>query len=106
MNVLSLFDGMSCGQIAFNKLGIQVDNYYASEIDKYAIKVTQENFPNTIQLGDVKNWQDWDLDWSSISYVSGGFPCQSWSLAGKQLGDKDPRGDLFWTMLDLSLIHI
>lgn len=101
MNVLSLFDGMSCGQIAFNKLGIQVDNYYASEIDKYAIKVTQENFPNTIQLGDVKNWQDWDLDWSSISYVSGGFPCQSWSLAGKQLGDKDPRGDLFWTMLDI-----
>ena len=101
MNVLSLFDGMSCGQIAFSKLGIHVDNYYASEIDKNAIKVTQANFPKTIQLVDVRNWQDWDLDWSSIDFVSGGFPCQSWSIAGKQLGDKDPRGNLFWTMLDI-----
>lgn len=53
MNVLSLFDGMSCGQIALERVGIKVDNYFASEIDKYAIKVTQANYPNTIQLGDV-----------------------------------------------------
>lgn len=53
MNVLSLFDGMSCGQLALQKAGIKVDNYFASEIDKHAIKVTQHNFPNTIQLGDV-----------------------------------------------------
>jgi site-specific DNA-cytosine methylase len=53
MNVLSLFDGMSCGQIALQRAGIHVDNYYASEIDQYAIQVTQKNFPNTIQLGTV-----------------------------------------------------
>jgi DNA (cytosine-5)-methyltransferase 1/DNA (cytosine-5)-methyltransferase 3A len=101
MNVLSLFDGMSCGQIALNRAGFTVNNYYAAEIDKYAIKVTQSNFPNTIQLGDVTKWKDWDVDWSSIDLVTGGFPCQAWSLAGKQLGDKDSRGMLFWTMLDI-----
>ncbi|MAX51539.1 MAG: hypothetical protein CMH22_06125 [Methylophaga sp.] len=101
MNVLSLFDGMSCGQVALERAGVKVDNYFASEIDKYAIKIAQKNYPNTIQLGDVTNWRDWDIDWSSIDLVSGGFPCQSWSLAGKQLGDRDPRGMLFWTMLDI-----
>ena len=101
MNVLSLFDGMSCGQISLNRAGFTVDNYYAAEIDKYAIKVTQANYPNTIQLGDVTKWKEWDIDWSSIDLVTGGFPCQAWSLAGKQLGDKDPRGMLFWTMLDI-----
>ena len=56
MNALSLFDGMSCGQIALNRIGITPDNYYASEIDKHAITVTQANYPNTIQLGDVTKW--------------------------------------------------
>jgi len=101
MNVLSLFDGMSCGQIALNRLGIGINNYYAAEIDKYAIEITQKNYPDTIQLGDVTKWQDWDIDWSSIDLVSGGFPCQAWSIAGKQQGDRDPRGMLFWTMLDI-----
>ena len=101
LKVLSLFDGMSCGQLALQRLGIEVDTYYASEIDKYAIQVTQANFPKTIQIGDVTAWQTWDFDWSSIDLVTGGFPCQSWSLAGKQLGDKDERGKLFWTMLDV-----
>ena len=101
MNVLSLFDGMSCGQIALDRLGINVNNYYAAEIDKYAIEITQKNYPDTIQLGDVTKWQDWDIDWSSIDLVSGGFPCQAWSIAGKQQGDRDPRGMLFWTMLDI-----
>ena len=101
MNVLSLFDGMSCGQIALNKLGIGVNNYYAAEIDKYAIEITQKNYPDTIQLGDVTKWEDWDIDWSSIDVVSGGFPCQAWSIAGRQQGDRDPRGMLFWTMLDI-----
>ena len=55
-NVLSIFDGMSCGQIALTQLGFKIDKYFASEIDKYAIKVTQKNYPNTIQLGDVTNW--------------------------------------------------
>lgn len=101
MNVLSLFDGMSCGRIALDRLGIEVDNYYASEIDKYAIKVSEANYPDIKQIGDVLEWQLWDFDWSSIDLVTGGFPCQSWSLAGKQLGDKDERGKLFWVMLDV-----
>jgi DNA-cytosine methyltransferase len=101
MNRLSLFDGMSCGQIAFNKIGVVSGKYYAAEIDKYAIKVTQANYPNTIQLGSVTEWREWDLDWSTIDFVSGGFPCQAWSMAGKQLGDKDERGMLFWVMLDI-----
>lgn len=101
MNVLSLFDGMSCGMIALDRLGIKVDNYYASEIDKYAIQVSQANYPDIVQLGDVTNWQEWDIDWATIDLVTGGFPCQSWSLAGKQLGDKDERGMLFWVMLDI-----
>ncbi len=101
MNVLSLFDGMSCGQIALNRLGVNYNNYYASEIDKYAIQITQKNYPSTYQLGDILNWREWDLDWSSISLVTGGFPCQAWSIAGKQLGDRDERGKLFWVMLDV-----
>jgi len=55
MNILSLFDGMSCGQIALNRAGIKYDNYFASEIDKYAIAITKYNFPNTIHLGDIIN---------------------------------------------------
>lgn len=101
MNVLSLFDGISCGQIALNRVGIKYENYYASEIDKFAIKCTQHNYPNTIQLGDISNWKSWDIDWSKIGLVAGGFPCQAWSIAGKQLGDKDERGKLFWVMLDI-----
>ena len=61
INVLSLFDGISCGQIALERAGIKVDKYYASEIDKYAIQVTQKNFPNTIQLGDVTKWKEWNI---------------------------------------------
>lgn len=101
MKVLSLFDGMSCGHIALDRLGINVDTYYSSEIDKYALEVSQANYPNIIQLGDILNWQDWDIDWESIDLVTGGFPCQSWSVAGKGLGDRDDRGKLFWVMLDV-----
>jgi len=101
LNVLSLFDGMSCTRIALERLGIDVNHYYASEIDKYAMKVSEANYPDIIQIGDVQDWQSWDFDWSSIDLVIGGFPCQSWSLAGKQLGDKDERGKLFWVMLDV-----
>lgn len=84
MNVLSLFDGMSCGQIALNRASIKYDNYYASEIDDYAISITQTNYPNTIQLGSVV-----DLDTTTIPQIDlliGGSPCQSFSFAGKQKG--------------------
>jgi len=93
MNILSLFDGMSCGQIAINKLDIKYNSYYASEIDPYAIKVTQANFPNTIQLGDITK-----LDTSilpKIDLLYGGSPCQSFSNAGDKTGF-DGKSGLFW----------
>ena len=94
MNVLSLFDGMSCGRIALERLGIPVDNYYASEIDKYAIQVSQANYPDIIQVGDVT-----ELDTSTlpkIDLIMGGSPCQGFSFAGKQLAFDDPRSALFF----------
>jgi DNA-cytosine methyltransferase len=94
MNVLSLFDGMSCGQIALNKLGIKYDNYFASEIDKYAIQVTQKNYPNTKQLGSVVDVKGEDLP--NIDLLIGGSPCQGFSFAGKQLNFEDPRSKLFF----------
>jgi DNA (cytosine-5)-methyltransferase 3A len=81
MNILSLFDGMSCGQIALNKLGIKYDNYFASEIDKYAIKVTQTNYSETIQLGDIRNIKVSNLP--KIDLIIGGSPCQDFSIANK-----------------------
>jgi DNA (cytosine-5)-methyltransferase 1/DNA (cytosine-5)-methyltransferase 3A len=92
---------MSSGQIALNRIGIKPESYYAAEIDKYAIQVTQRNYPDTVQIGSVLDWQNWDIDWASIDLVTGGFPCQAWSVAGKGMGDKDPRGALFWTFLDI-----
>jgi DNA-cytosine methyltransferase len=93
MNVLSLFDGMSCGQIALSSLGIKYDNYYSSEIDECAIKVTQHNFPDTIQLGDINNIKGSDLP--KIDLVFGGSPCQSFSRAGDGSGF-DGKSKLFW----------
>ena len=101
MNVLSLFNGMSFCRMALDTLDVPVTKYYSSEIDKYANQAAQALFPDTIQLGDVTRWRDWDVDWASIDLVTGGFPCQAWSMAGKQLGDKDERGMLFWMMLDI-----
>ena len=110
MKVLSLFDGMSCGQLALKKLGIKVDKYYASEIDKYAIQVTQANFPETIQVGDVCNLKA--EDYQDIDLILAGSPCQGFSFAGKQLAFDDPRSALLLSLLyvccsknqDLSLV--
>ena len=99
MNVLSLFDGMSCGQLALQRAGIQVDNYFAAEIDKYAIKVTQANFPGTTQLGDVTTVDPDKLP--KIDLLIGGSPCQGFSFAGKQLNFDDPRSKLFWEYVRL-----
>lgn len=97
--VLSLFDGMSCGQLAFQKLGIKVKKYYACEIDKHAIAVTQHNFPTTIQLGDVTKVFAKDLP--KIDLLIGGSPCQGFSFAGKQLAFDDSRSKLFFEFVRL-----
>lgn len=94
LNVLSLFDGMSCARIALRELDIKVDRYYASEINKHAIKQTQLNFPDTIQLGDVRDVHAKDLP--KIDLICGGSPCQGFSFAGKQLNFNDPRSALFF----------
>lgn len=98
-SVLSLFDGMSCGQIALNRIGIEYDNYFASEIDKHAIKVTQTNYPNTTQLGDVTKVKGNDLP--KIDLLIGGSPCQGFSFAGKGLNFEDPRSKLFFEFVRL-----
>ena len=99
MNILSLFDGMSCGQIALNRAGIKYENYYASEIENTPIKVTQHHFPNTIQLGDVTKISASDLP--KIDLLIGGSPCQGFSFAGKQLNFNDPRSKLFFEFVRL-----
>ena len=93
MKVLSLFDGMSCGQLALQKVGANVTKYYASEIDKYAIQIAKKNFPNTIHLGDVTTVDATNLE---IDLLVGGSPCQGFSFAGKQLNFDDPRSKLFF----------
>ena len=90
---------MSCGQIALNRLGIKVDKYYASEIDKYAIEVTQKNFPDTIQVGDVCELKA--EDYQDIDLIMAGSPCQGFSFAGKQLAFEDPRSALFFEFVRL-----
>lgn len=99
LNVLSLFDGMSCGQLALQKAGIKVNQYYAAEIDKYAMQVTQKNFPNTIQLGDVTKVKGADLP--KIDLIIGGSPCQGFSFAGKGLNFEDERSKLFFEFVRL-----
>ena len=93
MNVLSLFDGMSCGQIALDQLGIKVDNYFASEIDTQAISVTKKNYPSTIQVGDITKLNTDTLP--KIDLLFGGSPCQSFSSAGNGKGF-DGESGLFW----------
>ena len=96
---------MSCGQIALRELGVPIERYYASEIDKHAIAQTQLNFPETIQLGDVEKWREWNIEWSEIDLLLAGSPCQGFSLAGKMLGHDDPRSRLYWVFLDI-LHHV
>jgi DNA-cytosine methyltransferase len=97
--VLSCFDGMSGGQIALERAGIKVRKYYASEIDKYAMTITQKNYPDTIQLGDIQNWQEWDIETPDL--IIAGSPCQGFSNAGHGLNFDDPRSKLFFTFKDI-----
>lgn len=99
INVLSLFDGISCGQVALERAGIKVNNYFASEIDKHAIKVTQSNYPNTKQIGDVTKVKGTDLP--KIDLLIGGSPCQGFSFAGAGLNFEDERSKLFFEFVRL-----
>jgi site-specific DNA-cytosine methylase len=123
MNVLSLFDGISCGQLALQRAGIPYDKYYASEIDLKAMDVTMDNFPNTIQLGDITNLQYIDhhfihrenitvgdykgpftfmkIHTNNIHLLIGGSPCQGFSFIGKGLNFEDPRSKLFFEFVRL-----
>lgn len=99
MNVLSLFDGISCGRLALERARIKIDTYYASEIDKYAIQIAQKNYPNTIHIGDINNI-DFTQFIGKIDLLIGGSPCQGFSRAGKGLNFDDPRSKLFFKFVD------
>lgn len=99
MVVLSLFDGISCGRIALERAGVQVDKYFASEVDKFAINVTAEHYPDTVQLGTVTRWGTWELP--EVDLLLGGSPCQGFSTAGKYLNWDDPRSLLFFKYVEV-----
>lgn len=99
IKVLSLFDGMSCGMLALEKAGIKVDEYYASEIDKYAQIVSHANYPQIKRLGDVRGVSLMSLPW--VDLLIAGSPCQGFSFAGKQLNFDDPRSALFFEFVRL-----
>ena len=105
MKVISLFDGISAGRLALERSGIEVKKYYRSEIDKFANQVADKNYPDSVSLGDVTKWKEWDIDWSEVDLLIGGSPCQGFSFAGKQLAFNDPRSALFFTYVDI-LNHI
>lgn len=101
MIVLSLFDGISCGRVALERANIPVTTYYASEIDKYAIQVSHNNYPDIIRLGDINNWENWNIPWSDIDLILAGSPCQGFSFAGKQLAFDDKRSALFFRFAEI-----
>jgi DNA (cytosine-5)-methyltransferase 3A len=105
MNVVSLFNGMNTGRQALENVGIKVNKYYSSEIKPYAIELTQFHFPDTIQVGDVTKWRDWNIDWKTIDLVLSGSPCQDLSLAGKRAGINGSKSNLFFVFVEI-LEHI
>jgi DNA (cytosine-5)-methyltransferase 3A len=105
MNVVSLFNGMNTGRQALENVGIKVDKYYSSEIKPYAIELTQHHFHDTIQVGDVTKWREWDIDWKTIDLVLSGSPCQDLSAAGKRAGINGKKSSLFFTFVEI-LEHI
>ena len=101
MNVLSLFNGMNTGRQALENVGIKVNKYYSSEIKPYAIELTQYHFPDTIQVGDVTKWREWNIDWKSIDLVLSGSPCQDLSSSGKRGGINAENSGLFWIFIEI-----
>lgn len=105
MNVVSLFNGMNTGRQALENVGIKVNKYYSSEIKPYAIELTQHHFPDTIQVGDVTKWKEWNIDWKTIDLVLSGSPCQDLSVAGKRAGINGSKSSLFFVFVEI-LEHI
>lgn len=105
MNVVSLFNGMNTGRQALENVGIKVDKYYSSEIKPYGIELTQYHFPDTIQVGDVTKWREWNIDWKSIDLILSGSPCQDLSAAGKRAGINGSKSSLFFVFVEI-LEHI
>lgn len=101
MNVVSLFNGMNTGRQALENVGIKVNKYYSSEIKPYAIELTQHHFPDTIQVGDVTKWREWNIDWSTIDLILSGSPCQDLSAAGKRAGINGSKSSLFFTFVEI-----
>ena len=99
-NIVSTFDGISCLQIALNRQGLEYKNYYASEIDTHCIKITQKNYPNTIQKGNICDLTKADFP-ENIDLLVGGSPCQGFSLMGRQLNFNDDRSKLFFEFVRL-----
>lgn len=96
---------MNTGRQALENVSIKVNKYYSSEIKPYAIKLTQYHFPDTIQVGDVTKWQEWNIDWKSIDLVLSGSPCQDLSAAGKRAGINGKKSSLFFVFVEI-LEHI
>ncbi len=105
MRVLSLFDGKSSGYTALELAGKKITRYYSSEVDKYAIQVSDAIHPDQIRLGDITKWREWGLNWHGIDLILAGSPCQGFSFAGKQLAFDDPRSKLFFVFVDI-LNHV
>lgn len=105
MIVVSLFNGMNTGRQALENCGFHIEKYYSSEIKPYAIELTQHHFPDTIQVGDVTKWKEWDIDWSKVDLVLSGSPCQDLSAAGKRAGINGSRSSLFFVFVEM-LNHI
>lgn len=105
INVLSLFNGMNTLRQAMENSGIKVDKYYSSEIKPYAIELTQYHFPDTIQVGNILNWKEWDIDWKNIDFIGSGSPCQDLSAAGKRAGINGKKSSLFFMFVEI-LDHV
>jgi site-specific DNA-cytosine methylase len=105
INVVSLFNGMNTGRQALENQGFKVNKYYSSEIKPYAIELTQHHFPDTIQVGNILNWKDWDIDWKSIELILSGSPCQDLSAAGKRAGINGNKSSLFFVFVEI-LNHV
>ena len=105
LNVVSLFNGMNTGRVALENQGFKIGKYYSSEIKPYAIELTQYHYPDTIQVGDVTKWREWDIDWKSIDLVLSGSPCQDLSNAGKKAGIHGKKSSLFFVFIEI-LNHI